>query len=47
MHSEYDGVKIYCPCCNEEVTIKFGIARCECCNWFAADVELDEIMNED
>lgn len=44
MHGPYDGQKIYCPYCNEEITINFDTARCEECGWIAADCELEDIM---
>lgn len=43
----YDGITINCPECGKEITIEFNTARCDKCDWFAADAELDEIMNED
>lgn len=44
MEANYNGRKIYCPDCGEEIMIEFDTARCENCGWVAADAELDEIM---
>ena len=44
MFGNYDGIKIRCPYCGEEITIEFNTARCPECDWFCADAELDEIM---
>lgn len=40
----YDGQKINCPDCGEEITIEYDTARCDSCGWMAADSELNEIM---
>jgi hypothetical protein len=45
--SSYDGMIINCPECGKEIEIEFNTARCEKCDWFAADAELDEIMKEE
>lgn len=42
----YDGQKVNCPDCGEEITIEHDTARCDSCGWMAADPELDEIMTQ-
>lgn len=42
--NSYNGMKIICPDCGEEIIIEYNTARCEECGWMAADSELDEIM---
>lgn len=42
----YDGEKLYCPDCDNEITVKDGTARCEECGWFADSTDLDELMEE-
>lgn len=43
----YDGTIINCPVCGKEITVEFNTARCDKCDWFAADAELHEIMKEE
>ena len=42
----YDGQVIFCPNCGAEITIEYNTARCDECDWMAADSELEEIMEE-
>lgn len=42
----YDGQVICCPNCGAEITIEYNTARCDECDWMAADADLDEIMEE-
>lgn len=44
MEKSYNGEKIYCPYCGEEIVIEFDEARCDECGWFCGDGELDELM---
>lgn len=42
----YDGQVIFCPNCGAEIAIEYNAARCDECDWMAADADLDEIMEE-
>lgn len=44
MEKSYDGEKIYCPYCGEEIVIEFDTARCDECGWMCGDGELSELM---
>ena len=37
---------ITCPDCGKEIIVEFDTARCLNCGWFAADAELEEILDE-
>jgi len=42
---DYNGNKINCPYCGNEIIIEYDTARCSECGWMCADAELDDVMN--
>lgn len=45
VETDYNGQKINCPDCGNEIIIEYDTARCDDCGWMCADAELDDIMN--
>lgn len=43
-NNAFDGLKVLCPYCGTGITISYNTARCNKCDWFAADADLEEVL---